>query len=270
MNQISSIHSARAAAPFKKSLFCLAAVPALIGVLAVSACGGNNSTPPLFGNTRIVNGMTDSSGLSASINNVPTFSGINFGSASGIRTEPEGNYKVQVSSASTANSSGNVTFTVDNVTISNDKMATVLTYGVLNSSTQNGFTASQSLNSPASGNFGIQPLHAAYSASLANPTLSFYLVAPGGSIIGATPISAPFAQSTALATLARGNYEIIVTNGTRTVFDSGPRGITLPPATTNVLQLAALDAPGQPNGASISLLLLDNGGGVTPLLNGAN
>ena len=186
------------AQPFhKKSLF----VAALTAATLLAACGGNNSTPPLFGNTRIVNGMTDSTGLSASVNNVPTFSSVNFGGASGIRTEPDGDYKVQVSSASNANTRGNITFTVDNVKISHDTMATVLTYGVLNNSTQNGFTARQSLDNPASGNFGIQPLHAAYAASLANPTLSFYLVRPGAGIVGASPLSTPFAQSTPLVAL---------------------------------------------------------------------
>ena len=253
--------------PFQKSLIGAA----LAGATLLTACGGNNnSTPPLFGNTRIVNGMTDSTGLSASINNVPTFSGVNFGTASGIRTQPDGSYKVQVSSASSANSNGNITFTVDNVGISHDTIATVLTYGVLNSSTQNGFTASQSINTPASGKFTFQPLHSAYTASLTAPSLSVYLIAPGGTIVGATPLSATFAQSTTSTAVANGKYEIVVTNGATTLFDSGPAGITLPPATTNVVQLAALDAPGAPNGSSISLLLLDNGGGTRALLNGAN
>jgi hypothetical protein len=52
------------------------------------------------------------------------------------------------------------------------------------------------------------------------------------------------------------------------LFDSGPKGITLPSSSANVFQVAAYDAPsGEGNGSGLILSLLDNNGGSLPLYN---
>jgi hypothetical protein len=231
--------------------------------LLLSSCNDNNSTPPLTGAFRVVNGVTDSTGMDASLNDVPVFSGIGFGSASGINNSPEGSFPAKL----THNShSGNV----DDVNITHNNLATVFAYGTVAGGTDFGFKAYQSLVAPAAGTFMVQPVHDAYASSPTHGTLSFYFVAPGAGIGGATAMVAAFGASPDSHPLNNGTYEIIVTDGVTTMYDSGPVGVALPPGGTNVLQVAALDAPGAPDGSPISLLVLDNAGGNTVLLNGAH
>lgn len=246
---------------------------ALIGasLLALSACNSDdNNTPPATGAFRIANGITDSIGLDAALSNVSSFSGISFGTGSGINNPPIGSYKTQLTSNS-------VTFTVDGTSIDHNNVTTVFAAGQIGNGSQKGFTAEENLGKPADGQFNVQ--FVADAASRTGP-INFFLITPGGSVTGKTanatveypfnptPSSPSFSPTTSVA---NGKYEIIVTNALGvTLFDSGPNGVTLPTA-SNVLQIAALDAAtGNPNGAPISVLVLDNGGGNVNLLNGAN
>jgi hypothetical protein len=244
-------------------------IAGLIGAAVLAGCNSdNNSTPPLAGAFRIANGITDtdSNGLGARLNDVFEYSGISFGTGSGINNPPIGSFPADFD----INGSS---FTVDNVEVSHDNLSSVFTYGSVGGATANGFTAYESLVSPGGGQFAVQPLHSAYQESLVVATLSYYFVPAGsGSIGSATPVLAAFAMSEPAVALPAGNYEIIVTNGATVVYDSGASaaGIALPPSGTDVLQIAALDAPGAPDGSTISLLMLDNGGGTTALLNNAH
>lgn len=248
--------------PRLESLICGA-------VLALAACGGgNNTTPALTGAFRIANGISDSdvNGLDVKLIEAFQFNAIAFGFGSGIKLPPVGSYTAQFDI-------NGLPFNVEHVQITHNDLSTVFTYGTVGGATFSGFTAYESLTGPASSQFAVQVLHSAYQASLAAPTLSYYFVpAASGGIGSATPTLASFATSTASLVLPAGNYQIIVTNGSSVLYDSGAgaAGVMLPPTGTNVLQLAALDAPGSPNGSAISLLLLDNDGGGTPLLNGAH
>ena len=132
----------------------------------------------------------------------------------------------------------------------------------------------ESLDEPANGQSVVQPLHAALAASTTAPTLNFYFVTPGAcaSALNATTVNGSAAFKTATAssfTLAAGSYEICVGDSAGTVlFDSGPKGITLPVSDANVFQLAAYDAPGgEGNGSGLILSLLDNAGGSVVLYN---
>ncbi|HUP92349.1 MAG TPA: hypothetical protein VM074_08890 [Solimonas sp.] len=250
--------------------FTCARLAGLIGAaaLALAACSnGDNDTPPATGAARVANGITDSdaNGLDSRIIEAFQFNGIAFGSGSGIKNPPIGSYTAHLDINAQP-------FTVDHVDVSHNDLTTIFTYGTVAGGTFDGFVAQESLTAPASTQFVVQPLHSALQVSLTTPTLRYHFVAPGSGAIGAsTPIAAPFATQTALQTLPVGNYEIIVTNGATVLYDSGPgAGVTLPPSGSNVLQLAALDAPGSPNGSTLSLLLLDNTGGTTLLLNGAH
>jgi hypothetical protein len=243
---------------------------ALVGVaaLVLAACGGdNNTTPPLAGGFRIANGISDAdaNGLDVTLIAAYQFNGIAFGTGSGIKNPPVGSYTARFDI-------NGLPFTVG-VQINHNEVSTLFTYGTVAAGTYSGFAAYESLGTPATSQFVVQVLHSAYTAALTAATLSYYFVAAGSGTIGTTtPKTAPFATQTPSGTLPAGSYEIIVTDGTTVIYDSGAGigGVTLPPTGSNVLQIAALDAPGAPDGSAISLLLLDNDGGSARLLNGAH
>jgi hypothetical protein len=244
----------------------------IVSLLALSACNSdNNSTPPLTGGFRIANGITDSIGLDAKLSDTPTFSGISFGTGSGINTPPTGSYKSQLTSNSQ-------TFTVNNVSIDHNNVTTVFAAGRIGDNSKNGFPVEQNLQAAVSGHFNAQ--FVADATSPAGP-IKFFLVAPGAGIVGASPVATveyPFTASptspgfSTTTSIASGKYEIIVTDalGVTTLFDSGPSGVQLPTA-GDVLQIAALDAAtGNPDGSSLTVLVLDNAGGNIDLKNGAH
>jgi len=142
------------------------------GLLALSACSSdNNSTPPLTGAFRIANGITDSIGLDAALSTVASFSGIGYGTGSGIVNPPTGSYKTQLTSNS-------VTFTVDNTSIDHNNLTTVFAAGQIGNGSQQGFVAEQNLQAPSDGQFNVQ--FVADAASRTGP-INFFLIAPGGS-----------------------------------------------------------------------------------------
>jgi len=263
-------------------------IPAFFAVLALAACSNDNnssnSTPPLTGAFALINGTSDSDGLKADVSNIPTIGPIDFGGTSGITILPLGSYKVQL----TPGASGSSAFTVDNVSIDGNNLTTVVSYGTLAASTQNGLTAEVSLSAPASGQATVQPVN----ASLQNDAnLYFYFVTPGAVITSTTPtLTAKFGAATPSQSLAlpAGKYEIkayplpvCVTQvcpaigvAGHTGFDSGPAGVTLPSADgANVFQLVAIDATSAQNtqyGSLLSVVLLDNKGDSTQLFNGQN
>lgn len=240
-------------------------VPSLVlAGLALAACN-SNTTPPLTGGFRVANGITDSNGLDASINDVATFSGIGTESGSGITDVPLGSYKSQLTSNSK-------TFTVNNVSIDHNNVTTVYAYGSIGGGSEAGFPAEESLDAPTNGQAVVQAVHAAFAESGTNGTLNFYFVSPGSGLGGATPFAATFGQSPSSHALTGAKYEIIVAAGTTPVFDSGPTGISLPYSDgSNVFQVAALDATGgNQSGSPIVVLILDNNGHQKLLLNGQN
>jgi hypothetical protein len=239
-------------------------------LLGLAACGGgNNDTPPLTGAVRVANGITDSTGLDMSVGG-SKFTGIALGTASDVAYEPVN----AVSSYKADLSSNGTNFTVDGIGIRQDKVTTVFAFGEIAAGTQGGFYVEESLDAPASDQSVVQPVHAAAAASTTAPTLNFYFVTPGAcatALNGATVNgSAVFKTAPASSfTLARGSYEICVTDTAGTVlFDSGPKGIAFPSPSANVFQIAAYDAPsGEGNGSSLILSLLDNNGGTIALYN---
>jgi len=242
-------------------------VTALIGL---SACGGgDNNTPPLTGAIRIGNGIADSSGLDMSISNTTSFTAIGVDAASTISYIPVS--AVQSYNATLASNSA--TFTVSGISIDQDHVTTLFTYGEIAAGTQGGFPAEIALGTPVGGEAAVQPVHAALLASTTALSLSFFFVTPGvcaTAIAGATANgSATFKASPGSFVLATGTYEICITDAAGTVlFDSGPTGMALPLANADVFQLAVYDAPsGMGNGSALMLSLLDNAGGNTALYN---
>ncbi len=239
-------------------------------LIGLSACGGgDNNTPPLTGAIRMGNGIVDSSGLDMSITDSTSFGAIAVDAASSINYIPISaveNYKATLTS-------NNATFTVGGISIDQDHVTTIFTYGEIAAGTQGGFPAEIALGTPVGGQAAVQPVHAALLASTTVLTLNFYFVTPGvcsTAIAGAAANgSATFKASPGSFVLATGAYEICVTDADGTVlFDSGPTGIALPLANADVFQLAAYDAPSDTgNGSALMLSLLDNAGGNTALYN---
>ncbi|MDI3258254.1 MAG: hypothetical protein QJR02_00805 [Sinobacteraceae bacterium] len=235
----------------------------LVALLGLTACNGN-TTAPFSGEARAVNGITDSNGLDTSISNIQIASNTPFGSATGINSPiPEGSYKAQLTSNS-------VTFTVDNVSIDHNHVTTVFAAGQIGNGSETGFAAEEALNAPTNGQAVVQPVNAALQATGKSGSLTFRFV-PTNNPSSATSLTAQYGTSPASAALTGGTYEIIVSDGATTVFDSGPQGIALPSSNGgNVFQVAAIDA-GSSNqskyGSSIALLLMDDKGQNTPLYN---
>ncbi len=226
---------------------------------------GNGSTD---GGFRAVNGITDSSGLTVSLDGSATAS-VSFGAVGQ-------NYLVAAGSYSATLSSDAETFQIPAVAIATDQLTTLFATGTI-AGTHGGFTTQESLTAPASG-LRLQWVHAAYAESQSVPEFDIYLVAPGSGITGATATAVSYGSSSGEVALAAGKYEIVITdpnNANAIVFDSGATGVTMPLAgsstSTFSLNIAALDAAGgSKDGSPISLLLLQNTGESQALFNGQN
>ena len=262
----------------------------LFAALALAACHSDFGINPIyFGTVALVNGISDSDGLKAQVTSTLTLGPIAFGNAgassSSINLIASGNYNVQF----TPGASGASPFTVNNIGVGHNDLTTMVGYCTLAGNTQNVLTAEISPNAPASGQIVVQPVHAAYALSqnAASATLNFYFVTPGTTVNGSSPtISAAFGPvpPSEVLTIAGARYEIIVAydpcippanrGGFTKVFDSGPKGITLPTvAGSTVFQFAAIDASSAQSaqyGAPISLVLLGNQYDSVQLFNGQN
>lgn len=243
-------------------------IGALIGpaLLGLSACNSDNNTAPLAGAFRVVNAVTDSDKVTASATSgISNTDQTGFGSASSIVQVPVGGYNVQVAN------DGNTFTTVDNVKIDHNNLTTLYATGII--STPGGFPVEENLNQPASGQFTFQFVNATTQSGTA--TLTIYLVPVGKGLTGAQPaVAATKAGSgSATASLAAGTYEVVVTDGTTTLYDSGATtGIALPDPNSNVIQIGAIDASSaqssKNNGSTISLVITDNNGGEAQHFNG--
>lgn len=241
------------------------------GCLALGACSGNsNSTLPLSGELRVVNGIPESQSLDSSIGNVPFASGTAFQQASGINSPvPQGSYNAQFtvvsSSSSSSSSSSGGSFTVDNVAIQQNTLNTVFTAGTVAQNNLTGFPAPVSLAAPASGQFTAQFVNDALPAS-GSTSLNFFLLTPGNTNTSAISPNATLAFGAYSQALSfnSGSYELMVTDSSGdTLYDSGSSGVQLP-AAGNVLQIAALNnLPPGLIGCTLFITVLDNQGNQT-------
>jgi hypothetical protein len=236
-------------------------------VLAISACGGGGASAgsSAAGGFRAVNGIPDSSGLTVTLNGGTTGSAT-FGTVTSNYVTAAGTY------TATLNSNGD-SFSVSNVTIVDNELTTLFGTGLVGG-THGGFAVVQSLTTPASSQFALELVHAAYAESQSVAQFDFYLIEPGAGISGATPVAVTYGNASSSVNLNAGNYEIVVTdNSANVLFDSGPKGVTLPIPNSNgdILTIATLDASGGSiDGSPISLLVLQNVGGTQELYNGKN
>jgi len=241
----------------------------LLGLFACS--NNNNSTPPFTGAFRLIDGTTDSTSISASATSGFTSVGGNFDSAGSTVNPPEGSYNVQL----TESGASGPFATVNNVSIDHNNLTTLYTYGTIGGGTANGFAVEENLGAPSGNNFTFQFVND--TTQTATATLDVYLVTPGAGIGSTQPLGTVKAGAASTATgVPAGTYEVIVTNGVTTVYDSGSTGIVLPNPDSNVIQIGALDAtaaqaaPVASGGddSPITLIVIDNNGGEKLHLNG--
>jgi hypothetical protein len=239
----------------------LAALACTSTLLGLSACDNNNNSPPGTGEVRLVNGIPDSGSVSASPTSGDVFNtqGQAFDKASGAEDAPEGNYNVQL-----VNSTNPSFATIENVKVSHNTLTALWTRGSLDTGTGSGFAVQENLGTAAtSGDFDFIFVNDSTASGAA--TLSVYLVTPGSpDLTGLTPAASGIAAGTAstVAQIKAGTYEVIVTNGTTPIFDSGSAGISFPGSGASMVQMGALDASSAQvtsNTAPITLMILDNG-----------
>jgi hypothetical protein len=242
----------------------LAALACTSSLLALTACNDdNNHSPPGTGEVRVVNGIPDSGSLTASPTSGDVFNsnGQGFDDASGAQAVPEGNYNVQLKNSDDTGSFA----TIDNVKVSHNTLTALWARGSLAASTGTGFAVQENLGSAPANQFTFIFVN----DSTGTTALDVYLVPSGtstsdltatGIIHVATAVAA--GSATTSASVANGNYEVIVTAGGLPIFDSGSTAITFPASGASMVQLGALDASSAQvtsNVSPITLMLLDNG-----------
>ena len=248
------------------SMFALTAATVLAG------CGGSDVGSGIgsaVGGFRVVNGLPDSTGLSASLGGSATAS-TSFGAVSQ-------NYVVATGSYTATLSSNAATYQIAGIAIAVDQLTTLFATGTIGA-THGGFAVQESLTAPPTGQFSLQWVHAAYAEAQSVPQFDVYLVTPGSGIAGATATALAYGTGSTAVTFAAGTYEVIVTDpnsGNTVVFDSGSKGLTLPLAGSSTsayaIEMAALDAAGgSKDGSAISMLVLQNTGESQALFNGQN
>lgn len=236
--------------------------------LALAACGGGDisgSSNSAAGGFRAVNGILDSTGMTATINGGTTGSA-SFGGVTSNYVVPAGTY------ATTLSTNGD-SYSIGNLSIANNVLTTVFGTGSVGGSL-GGFATGQLLSTPPTGEFALEFVHAAYAESQSVSKLEFYLVTPGAGTSGATPTAVSYGSASSSVDVASGTYEIIVTDSSgNVVFDSGSSGVTLPISGSSgqYLNIAALDATGgSVDGSPVTLLVLQNVGGPETLDDGKN
>ena len=254
-----------------KTGLILTSVLSMAAVLA--ACGGSDvgtGTASTAGGFRVVNGIPDSSGLSASLGGGSATGSTSFGAVGKNYVVATGNYTATLSSNAES-------FQIAGVAIAENQLTTLFGTGTIGG-THGGFAVQEPLVAPSSGQLLLQGVHAAYAESQSVPQFGIYLIAPGSGIAGATASTVSFGSGSTAVTVAAGKYEIVVTDpnsGNKVVFDSGSKGVTLPltgsSTSAYAIEIAALDASGgSKDGSAISLLVLQNTGESQALFNGQN
>ena len=245
----------------------------LLAAAVLAGCGGGDvsvGNASTAGGFRVVNGIPDSTGLSASLGGGNATESTGFGAVSK-------NYVVATGSYTATLSSNAESVQIAGVAIAEDQLTTLFGTGTI-SGTHGGFAAQESLVVPSAGQLRLQWVHAAYAESQSVPQFAIYLVPPGSGIASATPTTVPFGTASTAVTIAAGTYEIVITDpnsGNKVVFDSGSKGVTLPltgsSTSAYAIEIAALDASGgSKDGSAISVLVLQNTGESLPLFNGQN
>lgn len=242
---------------------CLAAGIVIITALAASACGSDKNNPldlPV-GQLRLVNAISDSQPIDATIANIPAnIDDIAFGDASGLKDVPEGSYTVRMT---TNFNSSQIEFSATSTPVDKDNITTVYAVGRMTDSTQSGFAVQAPITNVASDKSEVQFVNA---ASQPLTALDIYLTAPGAALTASSPIvtGLAFKASSPRALVAVDTYRIRVTptgNPLSVLFDSGPNGIQLPAA--NGQQFALLDNTDATFASPLSVLILQRNGSDT-------
>ena len=238
--------------------------------------GGDGSADcgPGDGDIRVVNAIASSTVIETEVPATSTdFGPLEFGKASGFLETPVCSYKIPVT---VIEATGTQTLYVPDVEISADKQTTLFATGIDLARDSVGFAVVKPVVAVPEGQVEVQLIHVAPAA----PSLNLYALPPGAtSIRQGVQLTEAFDEQgfqvtayTVPTNVPAGTYRLVATNvDGEQVYDSGPTGVTLPTANgASRYQIAVLDALDAPNGSPISLLLLDDTGAQTALLNGLN
>jgi hypothetical protein len=231
----------------------------LVAAVAISACSSDdNPLNQIFGEFRVANAIADSAPIDAEIVGAPTdINDIEFGTASGLREVPEGEYRVTL--RSTINSS-TVQFSEDSVDVNDDDMTTVYAIGDLSQSTQDIFVVTAPDTDVPSNQSEAQFVHV---ASETPQALDVYLTGLNADLLSATPTTTlNYPGKNTQAFYAPGDYRIRVTpqgNKATVLFDSGnAEAVDLPGETTQ--QFALIDNTNNAINSPLTVLVLKGTG----------
>ena len=236
--------------------------------LGVSACSNNdNPLNPPIGQLRVANAIADSNPVDATVVSIPAgIDNIAFGTGSGFKDVPDGSYRVQVT---TTTSAGQITFAADPTHIDKGHATTVYAVGRLSQGTQATFVVEATEPEIASDKSEAQFVNV---ASQQAAPVDIYVTAPGASLVGVTPTTTlSFPSNNQQALFAPGVYEIRVTpqgNPVTLLFDSGPAGVGFPGATTQTFAL--LDNTDGSIPSPLFLLVLTGAGGNFKIQHGSS
>jgi hypothetical protein len=250
-------------------ILCLATAT----TLALAACGDDSpGSTPGTGALRIVNAISDSQPIDASVTNVTTdLNNIAFGSASGFREIPEGSYKVQLNTHESSGAA--VSITADNVSIDHNNQTTVYAIGSLTLGTQSSLAVERTIADIPANNVEVQFVDVAGAGGTVSLIKAGTSALDPANVVATQTLEAavtavtasdPTKAYSAPQQVPTGTYEIVITTaGGLKVYDSGSAGIALSGGSS--YQFAVLNGVGISNGSAVTVLEMDDKGNTTPL-----
>jgi hypothetical protein len=251
---------------------------AAAAALSVAGCNGSGSSiiggsGAPAGQARFVNAISDSTPLTASVTGSSiSLPNVAFLTDSGLLDEPVGSYTVQIQPTSGGN---DVNLTMNTVHVDENAQTTLYALGAIAAQNLKALAVERQVTTVPSGMTEVQFVDTTTTSN--GPHMGIFIAPPGqplGSEIAV--IESPTAgtghpaYSPLPLNVPHGKMQIVIKsmheNGV-VIFDTGSDGIDLPDGGS--LQFAIVDAPGaqpSPQGARVQLLVLDNNGGTTQVL----
>jgi len=229
---------------------------AMIGTLALSACGSGGGGNDGNTNVRVLNASVGYSSLDLKVNDTKVSSGVNFGTVSNYGSISTGSNTSELLIA------GSTTL-LSTPSLSNlikDGHYTLIAFG--NTGSLSTRLLNESETEPASGSTKLLTLNLSPDAG----TVDVYVTAPGASLSDATPLATQLlpGNGDAYRTITSGTYQIRVTaTGSKSDLRLDIPSVTLDSAKVNTLVLTSATG-----GVMVNGLLMAQQGNVTKYENG--
>ncbi|MBB2483777.1 DUF4397 domain-containing protein [Mitsuaria sp. WAJ17] len=229
---------------------------AMIGTLALSACGSGGGGNDGNTNVRLLNASVGYSSLDLKVNDTKVSSGVNFGTVSNYGSISTGSNtsELLVAGSSTLLSTPGLSNLIK------DGHYTLIAFG--NTGSMSTRLLNESETEPASGSTKLLTLNLAADSG----TVDVYVTAPGAPLTDATPVASNLipGNGDAYRTITSGTYQIRVTaTGSKTDLRLDIPSVTLDSTKVNTLVLTSAGG-----GVMVNGLLLAQQGAVTKYTNG--